>query len=130
MENSKVIFYVDDDVDDIGVFEETIKLINVDLQVTSFADTTGALEFLEDGELKPDIIFLDINMPKLSGREMLLLIRRMERFSTIPVVMFSTSIVDSVKKEFQQLGATAFLRKASTMSEMQESIYRLLAEHL
>lgn len=91
------ILYVDDDVDDIEfvtrAFSRTVN--NVNLVVRN--DGLQALEFLEERASidLPCLIILDINMPRMGGKETLKEIRTDDRFDEIPVVFFTTSSYDA-----------------------------------
>lgn len=114
--------YIDDDLDDISLFEEVIGAINPSYLVQSFSDSKTALAFLEENVLKPDIIFLDINMPVMNGKETLLLIRRNKNMADLPVIMYSTLIHGEDKNRFTELGANEFLKKSSHFEGMKGEI--------
>lgn len=85
-----VVLYVDDDADDLQLFGEAVK--EVDPAIIFIAARSGeeALNFLH-GELLPDQIFMDINMPVMNGIECLTQIRKTKHIQDVPVVMLSTS---------------------------------------
>src|SRR5829696_2802704 len=91
---SKMILYVDDDQDDIAMFKEAIKEINAAYSIIAAFDGVHAMELLgqmlQKDEL-PCLIVLDINMPRMDGKQTLIEIQKSEVFSTIPTVLFSTS---------------------------------------
>jgi CheY-like chemotaxis protein len=81
---------VDDDYEDAHVFRETLE--NVDPDVLCYYALHGrdAWDKLESGEIAiPDIVFLDMKMPVMDGREFLELIRSNERYQSIPVIIYS-----------------------------------------
>lgn len=82
-----VLLCIDDDPDEIDVFRDAV--MQVDRTATSVTASNGqqAFELLEDG-LRPDFIFLDINMPVLAGMETLRAMREDGRYRTIPVIMY------------------------------------------
>jgi CheY-like chemotaxis protein len=85
-----VVLYVDDDIDDLQLFGEAVKEVDPSIIFISANGAEEALNFLH-GELLPDHIFMDINMPVMNGIECLSRIRAMERIKHLPVVMLSTS---------------------------------------
>jgi CheY-like chemotaxis protein len=85
-----VVLYVDDDIDDLQLFGEAIKEVDSSIIFISASSAEDALNFLH-GELLPDYVFMDINMPVMNGIECLSHIRSTEKISHLPVVMLSTS---------------------------------------
>ncbi|RAV99030.1 response regulator [Pseudochryseolinea flava] len=85
-----VVLYVDDDADDLQLFNEAVKEVDPAIIFIAASSAEEALNFLH-GELLPDQIFMDINMPVMNGIECLTRIRSTERIKHVPVVMLSTS---------------------------------------
>jgi len=85
-----VVLYVDDDADDLQLFGEAVKEVDSSIIFLAASSAEEALKFLH-GELLPDQIFMDINMPVMNGMECLALIRKSEHIKDVPVVMLSTS---------------------------------------
>lgn len=88
----KTVFLIDDDDDDREIFEEALNSLEFDVAYQEAADGLEALEKLKNPNFKkPDIIFLDLNMPKMDGRQFLLEIKKCEEFRHIPIIIYSTS---------------------------------------
>jgi DNA-binding response OmpR family regulator len=78
-----------------------------------------ALKHLKDETIPlPDFIFLDLNMPKLNGKECLIEIKKLPRYSTVPLIIYTTSSNQKDKQEIMQLGAHYFLTKPTRISEL------------
>jgi len=94
MIESQTILCVDDDLDDLHLLQKAIHTINPDYTIEEAHDGVDALQKLqtmkEQGNL-PALIVLDINMPKMDGRETFLSIKNDGLLSQIPVVILSTS---------------------------------------
>lgn len=121
-----MIFYADDDVDDIEIFSDITEELGIDLM--TFQNGSEVLEKLNNPPPTPCIIFLDINMPGLSGIEVLKIIRKNQKWSAIPVIMFSTSTSeDSVSQSFD-LGATYFVPKTADYNSLRESIKHVVEQ--
>jgi len=73
-----------------------------------------------DALFLPDYIFLDLNMPYMSGRECLIKLREIERLNRIPIILYSTV---RYFEEFSSLGATSFVTKPNSI----ESFVKVLA---
>jgi len=87
------IFLVEGDADDCDFFKEAFIQSSLPVILTSLCmgeDLLKELSLMK--ETIPDIVFLDINMPKKTGHEILTEIRCIERFKNVPVIMLSTSI--------------------------------------
>lgn len=126
----KTIIHIDDDLDDLAIFKEVITRINPSYLLHSFSDSQTAVNYLHEIILTPSIIFLDINMPLLSGKETLLLIRRNKTLKDVPVVMYSTNIYGADKKTYEELGANEFLKKANDFDGMAKDVDRLLLKFI
>lgn len=82
---------VDDDDDDIGFFIEVLATIDPSIEVAAAVGGYEALDYLQNNLTHlPDRIFLDINMPRLSGLDVLEKIREDKRFEHLPVTVYST----------------------------------------
>lgn len=118
------ILLIDDDQDDCMVFEMAVGQISETIQTTFVNDAEDILPALI--ESMPDIIFLDINMPKKSGLEFLNELRTQPHLKKIPVVMYSSS------NEFRDItaaygfGANLYFQKTASLSELVLSLRRIL----
>lgn len=108
------ILLIDDDEDDQDIFKEAATLVIPDIHFLVAKDGEHALEVLEmSGSSLPDHIFLDVNMPKMDGREFLRIVKADPRFQKIPVVIYSTSKHKSELGEFFRMGASNYITKPS-----------------
>ncbi len=112
------LLLVDDDTDDHEVFKMALQETE---RAVLFAGVTGgeqALKTLDNTATKPDVIFLDVNMPMLNGFETLQQIKRKDDLRDIPIVMYSTSSSSQDECKAIRLGAMAYLSKPSTLTEL------------
>jgi len=117
-----LILAVDDDADDLELFRDALCHIDSSIKLITAKNGIEAVNFLsKDSMVTPDIIFLDINMPKMDGRECLKYLKTNYLLRRIPVVMHSTTVSDADKATFENLGAT-FITKASTFSQQVSSL--------
>jgi CheY-like chemotaxis protein len=113
------ILLVDDDQDDIDFFIEAIKLINKDYKVVTCGNGIQCLQLLD--LTLPDVIFLDINMPLMDGKECLSEIRKRNHIKHVPVVMCSTSINSMDAELFKKLNAR-YLKKSSGYNDFVDTL--------
>jgi CheY-like chemotaxis protein len=104
-------FIVDDDPDDQELFIEALKGIDEFCEWESTFNGEEAIEKLKRMTRLPDFIFLDLNMPRMNGKQFLAYIKNSGRFQDIPVVIYSTSSDQKDMQETTDLGAVYFLQK-------------------
>ncbi|HUR09837.1 MAG TPA: response regulator [Flavitalea sp.] len=116
-----LVVYADDDPDDLDLVEEAFSQYSVHVDLIKFQNGEEALDYLRNhlhDEIKPCLIILDINMPGMSGKEVLIRLRGMDRFLEIPVVMFTTSS-SSKDIEFARRHKAGFITKPLDISQME-----------
>ena len=118
MENLTCLL-IDDDEDDRDIFELAIQNANDTFKCLTASGGNDAFDLLNANAASvPDFIFIDLNMPYMSGKECLNLLKKDARFATIPVVIYTTSSYDKDINEVQQLGAVHFLVKPSSVKDL------------
>ena len=124
MKDNISVLIVDDDADDRQLFEDAVKEIDERIECIAAKDGQQALELLKNshGHL-PDLIFLDLRMPRFSGRRCLLEIKKDKLLSHIPVIIYTTSQEVEESQELKDMGAVHFMSKPDNPEE----IYFLLS---
>lgn len=111
---AKKILLIDDDSDDRELFFETLASIDPVSVCHPLPDGEEALSKLASNEIeKPDMIFLDINLPVMSGWQILTELKKTESYQQIPVIIYSTSSNPRDREIAKQLGALCFITKPS-----------------
>jgi len=108
------VMLVEDNPDDVAFTKRVLKFNGLDSNLVLAADGNEAiagLERLADEKRLPDLILLDINLPDISGIDLLTRIKRDSRFSQIPVVILTGSNVDDDIQRSYDLGASTYLVK-------------------
>ena len=120
-----LVLIVDDDPEDREIFCETIQSIDPAIKPVVANDGFEALEYLNRQTSLPDFIFLDINMPKMNGRECLASIKANSAFDEITVVMYSTTESPAEILKYKSMGAH-FLQKPSNIAGLSRSLIEVL----
>lgn len=105
------ILLVDDNDDDYIFFSDTLKRLYPDIKLTRAEDGRHGMNTLHEMKPMPDLIFLDINMPRMNGWECLAAIKANQETAHIPVVMFTTSSLKAEISKAKALGANLFVTK-------------------
>jgi CheY-like chemotaxis protein len=125
MESIKKIFYLDDDLDDLGFFKEIGDELGYN--VTVFLDGRLMLRTLESEVEKPKVIILDIHMPVFNGEEILEIIRKNENYNDIPIIMISGAYPKKLVKEFAEKGVR-YLLKRNNFKDFKDAVEKILEE--
>ncbi|RZL45471.1 MAG: response regulator [Pedobacter sp.] len=108
------IFYVEDDPDYAFILQSAIAEVREELTVGIVEDGRDAISKLrsfENTKNKPKLILLDLNLPGLSGLDVLKMIKEMPYLKYIPVILFSTSDNPKDVKASYEFGANAYVTK-------------------
>jgi CheY-like chemotaxis protein len=106
-----VYFFIDDDVDDQEIFGMAISEVDPSIECVFASDGIEALDKLQGMNVLPDCIFIDLNMPRMNGKECLVEIRKQERLENVPIYIYSTSADPKLVDECKELGAKQFIVK-------------------
>jgi CheY-like chemotaxis protein len=115
------VLLIDDDRDDADLFKEALSEINSAIVFEHYEDSkTGLKLLLEKNTGLPDLIFLDINMPIVSGWQCLTEFKKAEHLKQIPVIMFTTSSQAREREIAFELGAQGFMTKPNEYKALKE----------
>lgn len=123
------IVLVDDDSDDRQIFDEALSEIISEYELKSFADGRLFISHLTEENNQnplPDIVFLDINMPIVDGLETLEIIRTQLHINEVPVIMYSTSCIDSDVEKAFNAGANAYLTKPTNFKKLKSVLRKVI----
>ncbi len=116
------ILLVDDDEDDRMFFEEALEDLDMDTSFEHAANGPEALQRLANGKALPHIVFLDLNMPLMSGRECLGRIRADNGLKDIRIVIYSTSFDPFTADLLHGEGADHYIRKPGSYQKLKQAI--------
>lgn len=119
MSRTVQILLAEDNPADVYLIEEALREHQVPYNIIVVEDGEMAIGKLTRGELKPDIVLLDLNMPKRSGSEVLTALRA-HTDRDIPVIVLTSSDSPSDRQAVVNLGATCYIRKPTGLDEFLE----------
>ncbi|KXK61979.1 response regulator [Micromonospora fluostatini] len=124
------ILVVDDDPGDVLMIEEALADSDVDKVINVVSDGQEAMEFLRrEGRhtdaARPDVILLDLNMPRMDGRQVLGAVKQDEDLRTIPIVVLTTSNADTDIVGSYTLQANAYVTKPIDLDDFNDVVRRI-----
>lgn len=122
------IFLVDDDVDDRMLFQEAMNEVDPQARLSVADGCDMLMKLAKIEEDKPDMIFLDLNMPGLNGFECLDEIKNKQQFGNVPVIIYSTTAnPEQVKKTYNK-GATLYMQKPSSYEGIKKLMNKIITK--
>ena len=117
----RALLHVEDENDTALVFRAAVAQADIRLSVYRVSDGEQALVYLRRLEPytavpRPDLVFLDLNMPRVDGWQVLVAMRDDESLRSIPVVVLTTSSHPADKERAYALGATHYITKPSAFN--------------
>ncbi|MEO7306172.1 MAG: response regulator [Ferruginibacter sp.] len=127
------ILLADDDMDDRFFFDKALQEIPIATELVSVYNGEQLMVYLEKNAAHlPDLLFLDLSMPRKTGFECLSEIKENDRFKDIPVVMLTTSFTrgvdleDNLKNTLSRMGAMNYIRKPGDFEELKQVIQQTI----
>ena len=122
---ARTVLVVDDDPSDQFLVQEAIRASNLNCNLRLVSDGDEALDYLfgrgRYGDRcrspRPDLILLDLNMPRFSGRQVARAIKNNPFLKRIPVVVLSTSAREEDIEELYSIGVNSYLQKPTNFDE-------------
>lgn len=112
-------FLADDDPDDVDLFADVLRDVDPAITLHTAGDGEETLAKLRsESEALPDLIFLDLNMPRMGGKECLRELKGDPQLQPVPVIMYTTSSQSRDIEEAMQNGAVCFITKPSSLKEL------------
>jgi CheY-like chemotaxis protein len=123
----KKLLLVDDDEDDREIFLSVVQTIAPTIECRMATNGQDALNKLSQHPDLPDLIFLDLNMPLMDGRQFLREVKKHETLKEIPVIVLTTSSDKETITLSRSLGASDFITKPDKYSGWEETLRTHLA---
>lgn len=133
MMKNKVILLVEDNPDDMQLTLRALKKSKIANNIVVARDGVEALDYLfatgkyasRDMTIQPQLVLLDLKMPRLDGLEVLHRLRSDERTRLLPVVVLTTSSEDRDRVESYKLGANSYIRKPVDFAQFIDAVQQL-----
>ncbi len=130
---NKVILLVEDNPDDVQLTLRALKRNKISNEVVVAQDGVEALDYLfgtgkhagRDTKILPQVVLLDLKMPKMDGLEVLQRLRKDDRTKLLPVVVLTTSSEDRDRVESYKLGANSYIRKPVDFNQFADAVQQL-----
>ena len=121
------VLLADDDEDDRELLREAIELVKVDIALHNFANGDTLMQHLSQcNDDIPDLIFLDLNMPRKNGIECLVEIRTQKKFTDTVIAIYSTSAVEEDIDSTFHAGANIYIRKPKNFEVLKKVVSEVL----
>ncbi|MEB3215087.1 MAG: response regulator [Nostocales cyanobacterium 94392] len=129
-EKRKIIFLVEDNKADVRLIQEALKNSSLPHEVVTVRDGIEAMAFLRrEGEYntapRPDLILLDLNLPKKDGREVLAEIKTDAKLKRIPVIVLTTSHNEDDIFHSYDLHVNCYITKSRNISQLFQIVKRI-----
>jgi len=120
------ILLADDDRDDCFFFKDALNDLEISTHLTTMDDGERLMNYLSKNSGKlPDVLFLDLNMPRKNGSECLKEIKLDKKIQNLPVIIYSTSLHETVADQLYKNGAHYYIRKGD-LAELRKVLEKVL----
>lgn len=128
--HSLSVLLIDDDKDDRYIFCDIMKEIFPEIQCLTSDNGNIAIQNLSKTETRPLIIFLDLNMPGVSGKQVLERIKKDSALKRIPVVIYTNSRKECDILATTELGAAGFISKPYDAGQIKHDLHQIISKIL
>jgi CheY-like chemotaxis protein len=123
----KDIWIIDDDEEMARAVGLMLKLL--DCNATAFLNARSAVQTLLTGK-KPELMIVDINMPEISGLDLIEFLRRRPEWKEMPIVMLSSEAADTIIEKALTAGADGYVTKPVTIEELEKAMSNAFVRHI
>ena len=131
MENNIEILLVEDTPSDVRLTQEALKRSGLKYTMSVVNDGVEAMDYLNErktgGQQMPDLILLDLNMPRKNGYECLSEIKVDDKLKNLPVIIFSTSFDPEMINELYKNGAQYYISKPNEFTKLKQVIHQAIS---
>lgn len=120
------ILLIEDDIDDVDLLKEALNENKVLYQMDVIMEGDKVYNYLEEVETLPEVIVMDLNLPKISGKEILLEIKSSFTFTEIPVIVLTTSASKEDIDYCNSMGISKYITKPVTIDGWNDTIASII----
>ncbi|MBT8301270.1 MAG: response regulator [Maribacter sp.] len=121
------ILFIEDDVIETMKLNRTISKIGLNYQITEAKNGEEAIAILKSGDRLPDIILLDLNMPRMSGTEFLKILKEDKELKYLPTIVLTTSENRTDLLECYRIGVAGYIIKPLKYEDYELKLKKVLA---
>jgi DNA-binding response OmpR family regulator len=122
----KQVWIVDDDEEMLRAISLMVKLIDYETQ--TFLNARATAQTFLAGKI-PDLLILDVNMPEVSGLDLLEFLRRRKEWKNLPIIMLSSEATDVMIDRALGMGADSYITKPVTIEELEKAMETAFYKH-
>jgi len=123
------VYLIDDDSEESDLFSEALERIDPTIEFKWFDNVIEAFDFILKEQPMPDVLFLDLNLPQVSGKQFLKLLRENRATKTLPVVIYSTSIAKKDIEDTSPYVVKSYLQKPENFEMLCANLKKLVVAH-
>lgn len=120
------ILLIEDDIDDVDLLKDALNEIKVPYHIEVIMEGDKVHSYLENVETLPEIIVMDLNLPKIDGKEILLELKSSFHLLEIPIVVLTTSSSQEDIDYCNRMGIRKFITKPATMEGWNSTIHSII----
>jgi CheY-like chemotaxis protein len=122
-----VCLLIDDDAEEAEIFHYALEELNRPVKCLDARSGKEAIAYLTKHPGDVDYIFLDMNMPRMSGIECMQQLRKLDAASSVPIVLYSSTFLEEQYDLLRSMGASDFLVKTGSVFDLQNSLFQIFA---
>lgn len=125
----KRILFLDDDIDDRELFQNALKALEMPVDYVEAKDGQEGLDLVTSENFTvPDIIFVDLNMPRVTGLEFVIRMKQLPKYENIPTYIYTTSASPRERVNCISAGATGYIIKHVKYQDLAKELKGLLSK--
>jgi CheY-like chemotaxis protein len=126
MKKALEILLVEDDIDDVDLLKDALLENKVEYQMEVIMEGDKVFKYLETLDTLPEVIVMDLNLPKTGGKEILQEIKSSFNLTRIPIVVLTTSSSKEDIEYCNKMGISKFITKPATLEGWNNTIHSIL----
>ena len=121
--NEKRVLIIDDDPGMIKTILMTLENMDIEMKVDSATD--GYEGLMKIGQSVPDLLIIDLNMPKINGYEVIRQVKESEAFSSAEIIVVSSVLNEGSESILEDLGVSTYLKKPFKLAELKDEVTKI-----